>query len=596
MVHFSFFFRKFSRGCASAFSGLRGVALIFVPIVVLAGCDEGYQDASLRRVVTGAPEANFSGSYLAGQHAAILRDFGAAADFMAAALAYDPDNEDLLRRTFYLMAGEGRLDEADAIVGSVLDGNPDDPIAGLYLMARAFQAEKYEDALAHLEAIPERGLNAYLRPLFLAWTQLALGDSEKAIAAMDSQEKVEGFEALCKYNLALLYDLDGRADSAEGNYVSAMGNHPLSLRIIETLGNFYARQNRKEDARALYDKYISDDSISLILSLGRDRLDREEIPERVVRSPGEGLAEVFYNLSLLLHQQSGLYQQNRYGFELIFARLAMDLRKDFDDARSLVAEIYETQKRYRAAIALYEGVSQETAWWWLGRIKTARNYDFLEEEDRAVRLLGEMAKERPDRIDVLVELGTLLRVHERYKEAVEVYSEAIERIKKIEARHWMLFYARGIAREQAGRWKDAEADLLHALELKPDQPYVLNYLGYSWLEKGQNLDRAQRLIERAVALRPKDGFIVDSLGWALYHVGKYDEALPHLELAVQLRPHDPVINDHLGDVYWRVGRRYEAKFQWRRTLAFDVDADAELGANIQSKLKSGLPATARKDD
>ena len=209
-----------------------------------------------------------------------------------------------------------------------------------------------------------------------------------------------------------------------------------------------------------------------------------------------------------------------------------------------------------------------------------------------------MAKERPERIDALVELGALLRLHDLYREAVAAYGEAIKRIKKIEPHHWTLFYARGIALEQSDEWERAQADLLHALELQPDQPYVLNYLGYAWLEKGERMDEAQRLIERAIELRPKDGYIVDSLGWAFYRTGQYAEALPHLELAVQLRPHDPIINDHLGDVYWQVGRRYEARFQWRRALAFnaDNDADPKLNASIQSKLHSGLPATVDKGD
>lgn len=542
----------------------------------------------------GILDPSFAGSYLAGQHAAVLRDLDMAADFMAAALEFQPDNHELLRRTFYLMAGEGRFEEADALAGRVLERYPDDPITGLYLMERAFRAGKYAEAEAYLGKTPRRGLNAYLRPLFLAWTQFAQGAEEQAAATMGSLAKAEGFEAIYKYHLALLYDLGGKVDSAEGNYVTAMGNHSLALRIVEALGNFYERENRGEEARTLYEQYISDDSISLILSEGRDRIDRGETPKPLVRSPEEGLAEVFYNLSLLLHQQSALYQQNGYGFELIFARLAMGLRKDFNDARVLVAEIYETQGRHRAAIRMYEQIPPETAWGWLGRLRIARNYDLLDEDDRAVRLLKKMAKERPDRIDVLVELGTLLRMRERFPEAIRAYDKAIQRTKKIEPRHWTLFYARGIALEQSDAWEAAEADLLRALELQPNQPYVLNYLGYSWLEKGQKLDRAQRLIERAVELRPKDGYIVDSLGWALYRIGKYAEALPHLELAAQLRPHDPIINDHLGDVYWQVGRRYEARFQWQRAIAFD--ANAELRASIESKLKVGLPLGIEKDD
>ncbi|MGB1547374.1 MAG: tetratricopeptide repeat protein [Alphaproteobacteria bacterium] len=571
-----------------------GLALI----LGLAACDEGRQDTSSRAGPPEAFESGFAGNYLAGQHATIVRDFGAAAEFMAAALTYEPENTDLLRRTFYLTVGEGRFEKADTLAERVVEIAPDDPIASLYLVERAFRKKQYEEALARLEKIPQQGLHTYVGPLFTAWTHFALGDHEKAVEEIVAVAKTDGFEAIYKYHLGLIYDLADKPDSAEGNYITALNDYPPTLRVVEALGNFYARHDRKTEAAELYERYISDNSASLVLGMRKENLSREEVRERLIKNPIEGLAEVFYSLAVLFHQQNTLYQQSSFGFELVFAQLAMDLRKDFNEANVLIAEIHETHRRYRAAIEMYERIPPGDAWGWLSRIRIAKNYDALNEEKKAVRLLESMAKERPERIDALVELGTLHRLHKSYRDAIDAYSDAIERLDKIEPHHWTLFYARGIALEQLDKWKEAEADLLHALKLQPDQPYVLNYLGYSWLEKGKKLDEAQRLIERAVQLRPQDGYIVDSMGWALYRIGQYAKALPHLELAVQLRPHDPIINDHLGDVYWQVGRRYEARFQWRRALTFNTDdeADPKLSKAIQLKLDKGLSAADGKDD
>ena len=197
-----------------------------------------------------------------------------------------------------------------------------------------------------------------------------------------------------------------------------------------------------------------------------------------------------------------------------------------------------------------------------------------------------MAEEAPERSDALIAMGDLLRGKDRFAEAESAYTRAIQRLPKIERSDWRLLYARGITYERTKRWPQAEADLLKALELEPDQPFVLNYLGYSWVDQGLNLDRAKAMLHRAVELRPDDGFIVDSLGWAYYRLGENDKAVTYLERAVELEPGDPVLNDHLGDVYWRVGRQREARFQWQRALTFKPEPDAV--AAIQAKLANGL--------
>jgi Flp pilus assembly protein TadD len=214
----------------------------------------------------------------------------------------------------------------------------------------------------------------------------------------------------------------------------------------------------------------------------------------------------------------------------------------------------------------------------------------MDRSNESQAMLREIAAEHPDDPDPLSELGDILRRREKYVEAVAAYDQAIARIGALQPRHWRLLYARGIALERSKQWPRAEADFLQALEFEPDEPFVLNYLGYSWVEQGKNLDKAEEMIRKAVELRPSDGYIVDSLGWVLYRLGRHEEAVVHLERAAELKPEDPVINDHLGDAYWAVGRQREARYQWQTALA--SDPEPELKTAIEQKLEQRLPREA----
>jgi len=244
----------------------------------------------------------------------------------------------------------------------------------------------------------------------------------------------------------------------------------------------------------------------------------------------------------------------------------------------------------------YGGIDPKTPYGWYARLNLAEGYRMRDDVDKAIRLLRTMIRERPERADAARTLGDFLRIDERYREAVAAYNTAQKRLEG--GADWRLYYSRGIALERAKQWQRAESDFLKALELEPDQPLVLNYLGYSWIEQGLNLERAKKMIEKAVLQRPQDGYIADSLGWALYRLGNYPEAVIHLERAVALEPGDPVINDHLGDAYWLAGRRNEARFQWKRSLTQEPDADVEAITRDKlqgKKMPQPLPADQRRD-
>jgi tetratricopeptide (TPR) repeat protein len=256
----------------------------------------------------------------------------------------------------------------------------------------------------------------------------------------------------------------------------------------------------------------------------------------------------------------------------------------------LLAEVLESEQRYEDAIAAYELVPRESAYYWNARIRIASNMTNLDRIDETVSLLRGMAAERPDDTSALLTVARVLRSQDRFQETIATYDEILKRIRvhtdELGKQHWVLLYERGVAHERAKQWPAAEADFLEALELRPDEPRVLNYLGYSWIDQGVNLDRAREMIEKAVSKRPNDGYVVDSLGWVFYRLGKYDEAVKHLERAVELRPQDPIINDHLGDAYWRAGRKLEARFQWSHAL--DLGAEEDLIPEIRAKQVNGL--------
>ena len=271
-------------------------------------------------------------------------------------------------------------------------------------------------------------------------------------------------------------------------------------------------------------------------------------------------------------------------------RIALYLRPDFPSAQVLLADLLESDRRYADANAVYAAIAPASALYRTTRGRIAANLDRMDRDAEAVAQLEAIAKNDPKDADALIQLGDILRGRKKFKEAAAAYDRAIARVPTLERRHWALLYARAIAFERSQQWPRAEADFLKALEFEPEQPYVLNYLGYSWIEKGQHLERATDMVKKAVALRPDDGYIVDSLGWAHFMLGQWADAVRELERAVELRPEDPVINDHLGDAFWRVGRRTEARFQWERALTLKPEPD--LIEAIKKKLEHGLPDAA----
>ena len=538
------------------------------------------------RAATEAPKPGVStaGNYLAGRHAQVVREMASAIAFYAVVLAREPDNPDLLRRAFVIYLAEGRIAEALALAPRIpkedaaRNGYPE-----ILFATDEIKRGRFAAAAARLNALGQDGIAGFVAPLLSAWAETGRGDRPAAAAALGRLGGKEGTQVFLDLHGALLADVAGDFPAAEAGYRKIADEDGVpTVRLAVLFGNLYERMGERAKAQAVYDSFRARNPDSRLFDEALRRVAAAKAkPKPEVGTAAEGAAEALLGLAGVFRQQN--VRETAY----LLTRLALHLRPDFPTARVLLADLLELDRRYADANAAYEAINPASALYRATRTRIAANLDRMDRSDEAVARLETLAKSEVKEPEALIQLGDILRGRKKFKDAAEAYDRAIERIPALERRHWALLYSRAIALERSDQWPRAEADFLKALEFEPDQPFVLNYLGYSWVEKRQHLERATDMIRKAVALRPNDGYIVDSLGWVHYQLGAYADAVRELERAVELRPEDPVVNDHLGDAFWRVGRRTEARFQWERALGLKPEPDAI--EPIQKKLKEGLP-------
>ncbi len=526
-----------------------------------------------------------SGSYLAALHAQRQRDVAATAEFSARALESDPNNLEFQLRAHAGLVEAGRIDEAAMLARRILRVSPGFAPAHLTVAVSELRAGNAAAAQARLASLPIQGISRIVHPLMLAWIDMALDRPAAAIIALRPIQEVQGFRSLHDYHVGLVNELAGRFDDAEEAYRKALeGDGGAPPRLVEAYGGFLERRGRNADARNLYLRFRAQNPDSPIIRQGLLRT-APGVPTRVpAPSPAPnalaGASEALANLA------AAFRQDNTISLALGYGRLALYLDEKDPATVSTVADILDQLGQRNEAGKLYAKIDPASVYGFAARLRLAENMFENGDVEGALRGLDRLAVDRPDRLEPLITMGNLLRAKERFADAAAAYGRAIERIGTPEQRHWSLFYMRGIAFERAKNWPAAERHFKRALELQPDQPDVLNYLAYTWVDRNENIVEAERMLRRAVEQRPNSGQIVDSLGWAFYRLGRYAEAVPLLERAAELVPEDAVILDHLGDAMWRVGRRFEAAFQWRRALSNKPEPD--LKAEIEKKLRDGL--------
>ena len=557
-------------------------------LTACAGARPPLDDATLNKgddqssdVAITVSEGTASGNYLAGRFAGAMRDTRRAARYYALALRQDPENDIILDRAFLLELAGGQVESALGRAEEIARRDPTKRLARLTLGLKAAGARDWAGARVHLAASASGPFNTLASRLVTAWTFEGEGRTDDALAELGRIDHTAAFDLFRTYHAALILDHAGRDAAAEKAYhtlINAGGGG--TLRIVQAYGGFLERHGRSAEAGKLYADYAAGAPDNPLIESAFNRVMAGKTAQPLIASAADGIAEALYGLA------SALAQDRSVDLPIVYLQLTLYMRTDFDVAEMLLGDLFTTLERWREAAAAYEKIDPASPLRESAQIQIALNLDRTNQTDKGIALLEQISTRSPQPMRALVSLGDLLRSRERFVEAANAYGHAIDLITEPGKRYWSLYYARGVSLERAGQWEAAEKDLVQAGKLDPDQPLVLNYLGYSWIEKGQRLTEAVHMIERAVQLAPNDGYIVDSLGWAHYKLGQYERSAEYLERAVSLRPEDPTINEHLGDAYWRCGRTIEARFQWRHSLA--LGADKKDVPELEKKIDFGL--------
>ncbi len=526
------------------------------------------------------------GPYFAGVIAGLRGDAATSADYLMAVAALVEPAHEVLVPALRATISAGRIDDAIAVAHDLvsLDSDGSEP-ALLLLFTEAALAEEWQQARDRLNLLPRDNLSGTRRRLLDAWASLPLEGVDTALEILAPIGEQRGLATLHALHKALLLDVAGRPEAAEAYTATLQMDGQPSGRAVFLASNYMARNGDVEAALALIDDQLASGRGNATLLAVRNQLAElgpEEKPAAIVPDARAGLSEVFLQIGAALADEAP------GELALQEARMASYAAPDNSAALLLLSEVLSRLERHDEAVAGYERLLNDPRHGAVAALARADALAAAKRVDEAQSAYEAIAAERADDPEPLLRLGNLLRWERRFEEALTAYDEAVVRNDEVDARDWLLFYFRGISNERSGRWDAAEADFEKALELRPEQPQVLNYLGYSWVERRKNLDRARGMLERAVELRPRDGYIVDSLGWALYQLGDFEGAVDQLEHAVELEPGQAVINDHLGDAYWRVGRKREAIIQWHRTLSLGEDPDIEPD-DVELKLREGLP-------
>ncbi|HXB80595.1 MAG TPA: tetratricopeptide repeat protein [Bradyrhizobium sp.] len=523
-----------------------------------------------------------SGSYLAARHASVERDASSAAAFYRSALRTDPKNNELLDRAFISSLADGDIDEAVKLADRILAQDKNNRVARLVIGVRDLKQKKYASAQANINQSIRGPITDLVATLLSAWSTYGAGDTKTAVANIDKLTGPEWYPIFKDLHSGLILELAGKEKEAGVRLERAYKLEDSMLRVADDYARWLSRNKDSASATAIYEAFDK--------KLPRHPLVQEGLRETkagkkllpLVDSPQSGAAEALYGIGASLTRRGG------EDLALVYLQLALYLAPNHPMALLSLADLYESVRKPAMAIKIYERMPASSPLRRNAQIQLAINLDAADRSDEAIRILKNITAEDPKDLEALMALGNVERGRKKFADCAQSYSRGIDALPPTTDKNtWIYYYYRGICEERSKQWRMAEADMRKALELQPEQPHVLNYLGYSWIDQGINLDEGMKMIKRAVEQRPDDGYIVDSLGWAYYRIGNYEDAVKNLERAIDLKPEDPTINDHLGDAYWRVGRTLEAKFQWAH--ARDLKPEPEDLPKIEAKMENGLP-------
>src|SRR3984893_9659339 len=526
-----------------------------------------------------------SGSYLAARHASVERDANSAAAFYRSALRTDPKNNELLDRAFISSLADGDIDEAVKLADRILTLDKSNRVARLVVGVRDLKAKKYASAQANINQSIRGPITDLVATLLSGWASYGAGDTKTAVANIDKLTGPEWYPIFKDLHSGMILELAGKEKDAGTRLERAHKLDASMLRVADAYARWLSRNKDAPAAMAVYEAFDKKLARHPLVQEGlRETKAGKKLPP-LVDSAQAGAAEALYGIGATLTRRGG------EDLALVYLQLSLYLVPNHPLALLSLADLYESVKKPAMAIKAYERVPAGSPLKRNAQIQLAIDLDTADRTDEAIKILKGVTTDDPKDIEAVMALGNIERGRKKFADCVVTYSQGIDILPKATDKNtWVYYYYRGICEERDKQWSKAEADMRKALELQPEQPHVLNYLGYSWIDQGINLDEGMKMIKRAVEQRPDDGYIVDSLGWAYYRIGNYEDAVKNLERAIDLKPEDPTINDHLGDAYWRIGRTLEARFQWAH--ARDLKPEPEELPKIEAKIENGLPDDA----
>jgi tetratricopeptide (TPR) repeat protein len=530
---------------------------------------------------------SLQGHYLTARVAEEDHDYDKSADEFDQALAMAPSDPDLIYSAFRVRLYAGRFDGAALLAPAVLAIKPGDGLANLVLAIQQIRRGDYRTAELQISRIGAENQLGPLRDYVMAW--LKAGEKEfvpsREYLAKLQPEPGKRAEAPALIIQAQIDEMAGDKPAAEAKYLRAAKLDPGGLRTVLAVADGLRRVGKAQEAMALLKDYGARYSDSVVM----DGLLSPSAPMPRLPTAASGIADILFDIGGILGANQRAQQAD---LALIFLQLSIELRPDNDFAWLTLSGLYEQFENVPKAIVALGKIAPSSPIYWQARLRAATLDAQEGHVDQAIARLRSMVAEKADRIDAALALADLMRSKERYADAVTAYSTAISRLKQPEERHWAIYFGRGIVLERVKQWPRAEADMKKALELSPDQPYVLNYLGYSWIDQGMHLQDGMKMLMRATELKPDDGAITDSVGWAYYRLGQFDKAVEWLERASEQKGDDATIVEHLGDAYWHVGRKREARFEWQRALNQKPEKDRM--PILQDKLSNGLSSANDK--
>ncbi|MCP5382858.1 MAG: tetratricopeptide repeat protein [Kordiimonadaceae bacterium] len=555
------------------FTGLTLVVLMASVVVSF------FVSASGQAVSEDKEELPF-GEYLAGRHALSNNQYDVAAENYLKALEYDPDNVSLNQFTLAILVTDGRFEDAIKIARKLDELDQKSDLSELILFFNDVKQKSYSKALDDVDTISNSGILNLIKPIFKAWIYAGQKDRQSLDGIVATFDEASSFNFFNFFQAGLMYEYLGDLEQAKQYYSKSLNEvGSPSLRAIEAYGKILARIGDKNQAIDVLQGYLDEAPTNVQINAALDEIEKGSKIVPFINDVNDGYAELFYSVATILMQDNVRRVATNY------LQYALYFKPDFPLANFLQAQIFEDDKFFEGAEKQLNRISSDSPLYFQTNLQKAWLYNEMELSDKALEAFKALEKQYPDNREVLNALAEFYRTHEQYKEAIGVYDKVVATIDKETERDWILYYTRGIVLDQLKRWDEAERDFKKALEIRPEQPMVMNYLAYSWVDRGKNYVEAKAMLERAVELRPNDGYIVDSLGWALFKMGDVEEAVPVLERAAQLQTQDWAINDHLGDIYWVIGRKNEARFQWRHALSLKPDEDKVDG--IKDKIKNG---------